>query len=351
LEHWKSDPRYWRIAINTVLQKGGVYTKKELTTHRPYILAFDSGQNPVFWVDGKFVVKFYSFTYAGEEDYHREYDTLEILKDFKVDGEPLLLPKMIAHGLLYEKNHPHVAGRKFSSERWIWPFLISSFVNGRPLLELAPKMTRDDFLRVAQYMGKSLKALHKFDISKSTYFDHKDIWDYFDEFVKFQTKHVVKNYGKVKGLNKKILEQIPRYLPSDPLDLLKDIKAKNDLCLLHADLTEENLLGLIQDGKWTPVGMLDFGDVRIGPRVYELVPIHVDMFKLDGSLTMELMKSYGLEHFDQSSFIHHAMCYTILHSQDAFRSIFKLRPEWFNEEDINELAKKIWTLNWPEKPA
>ena len=38
----------------------------------------------VFWVDGKYVVKFYSFTYAGEEDYHREYSTLEILGDLKV---------------------------------------------------------------------------------------------------------------------------------------------------------------------------------------------------------------------------------------------------------------------------
>jgi hypothetical protein len=47
LEHWKSDPRYWRVAINSVLQKGGVYTKKDLAAHRPYILAFDGGQNPV----------------------------------------------------------------------------------------------------------------------------------------------------------------------------------------------------------------------------------------------------------------------------------------------------------------
>lgn len=69
------------------------------------------------------------------------------------------------------------------------------------------------------------------------------------------------------------------------------------------------------------------------------------------SLTMELMKAYGLENFNQDTFMKEAMSYTILHSQDAFRSVFKLREEWFKEEDINELAKKIWTLPWPEAPA
>lgn len=44
--------------------------------------------------------------------------------------------------------------RKYSEEHWIWPYMISTFVNGRPLFEFYPIFSRSDFLRVAQYMGK-----------------------------------------------------------------------------------------------------------------------------------------------------------------------------------------------------
>src|SRR5690606_14276471 len=47
LEKWKSDARYWTVAINTVLVKGGVYTQEHLAQHKPYVLPFGGGQNPV----------------------------------------------------------------------------------------------------------------------------------------------------------------------------------------------------------------------------------------------------------------------------------------------------------------
>jgi len=46
-------------------------------------------------------------------------------------------------------------------------------------------------------------------------------------------------------MNGKILKQIPLYLPANPDDIIKDEIAKNDPCLLHADLTDENLLGTL----------------------------------------------------------------------------------------------------------
>lgn len=117
----------------------------------------------------------------------------------------------------------------------------------------------------------------------------------------------------------------------------------------------------MENGIWEPVGLLDFGDVRLGHRIYELMPIHIDVFKLDSyaqcpcyshcnasrSLTMEYLTAYGLEFYDRDTFIYKAMCFTILHSQDAFRSIFNHKPELFTIEDIHELARAIWELPWP----
>ena len=141
------------------------------------------------------MVKFYSFTYAGEEDYHREYNTLGILGDIKVSfiiylyhyiiiyayvvlrflaspfcsrkcsptvfsmKETTLTlpgPPFPSSSLFLAFSEFHRFRRRYSSEHWVWPFMISTFVNGRPIFELAPKFARGDFIRIAQYLGKVL---------------------------------------------------------------------------------------------------------------------------------------------------------------------------------------------------
>lgn len=62
---------------------------------------------------------------------------------------------------------------------------------------------------------------------------------------------------------------------------------------------------------------------------------------------MEYLCAYGLECYNRETFVYTAMCYTILHSQDAFRSIFNHRPELFDVRDIHELARAVWELPWP----
>jgi len=90
-----------------------------------------------------------------------------------------------------------------------------------------------------------------------------------------------------------MIEQIVKYLPRSPMQLF--MPCINEPLFLHADMTDENLLGQLQNGIWEPIGLLDFGDSRVGDLIYELIPIHIDIFKCDKNLTMELMKSYGLE--------------------------------------------------------
>lgn len=46
---------------------------------------------------------------------------------------------------------------------------------------------------------------------------------------------------------------------------------------------------------WKPVGVIDFGDVKRGDRLYDLISAHVDLFKCDKSLTLRMMASYGLD--------------------------------------------------------
>jgi len=61
---------------------------------------------------------------------------------------------------------------------------------------------------------------------------------------------------------------------------------------------------------------------------------------------MALMKAYGIERFDRESFSYRAMCYTILHEQDALRSVYFNRPEWRDLQDMKELEKNLWDLPW-----
>jgi len=139
------------------------------------------------------------------------------------------------------------------------------------------------------------------------------------------------------------------YLPNKPDSLYnKEEKA----VFLHGDITNDHIIcnfPLHENDPviFQPVSIIDYGDSRSGDRIYELMPIHIDVFRCDSQLTMSLMKAYGIENFDQETFSYRAMCYTILHQQDALRSVFKHHPEWIDIQDLKELEKNLWgELKW-----
>lgn len=162
---------------------------------------------------------------------------------------------------------------------WTWPFVVQSFVRGRPIADLRPDLSPDDLKRAAQYLGRALRLVHETPLDETSLTDPLDPWAAFRDYLRKQQRKAVRNYKRSGYLNKAVLGQIPSYLPSDAAVLCDETRQR--ACFLHGDLTEDNLLGMMERGKWVPRGLIDFGDALVGHRVYELTPIYVDIFKLD----------------------------------------------------------------------
>jgi len=106
-----------------------------------------------------------------------------------------------------------------------------------------------------------------------------------------------------------MINQLLDYLPKDLSFLYHDVEPK----FIHSDITVENLIGSLNCGVWEPMTVIDFSDSRLGDPIYELVAIHVDIFKCDKELLYELMMSYGKEYWQKiKNFSYKAMCYTLL---------------------------------------
>jgi len=331
---YKSDVRYFRVALHTILKKHDLYKE------RPYILAFQGGQNPAFWVDGDVVIKIVMPQFGGVNSYKIELEALSLLT--KIKHQFNNIPYLIANGELYTNDDFNYATRP-----WLFPYTIQNFIKGRPIVQIYEFLTPELKEKAATFLGNFLKILHTVDINGTTFGKGEKHWDMFKEFLYRQKRNCKTMYQETKLLNPTLISQLDNYLPNN----LETLYQKVDKAVfLHADLTNEHLLCeySTENGEtvFEPVSVIDFGDSRSGDPIYELLPIHIDIFKCDKTMTMALMKAYGIERFDRESFSYRAMCYTILHEQDALRSVYFNRPEWRDLQDMKELEKNLWDLPW-----
>jgi len=156
--------------------------------------------------------------------------------------------------------------------------------------------------------------------------------------------HVLVRHNKDRALSKILRKQILSYLPAHPREIYQTELSKPP-SFLHGDLNQENLLGKFKEGmKWQPIGLIDYGDSMVGDKLYDLVTAHIDLFVCDKNLTLEMIKSYGINDWKREDFAYKAMCYTLLHKEDPFRTVFKQRPEWENCKTLFELEELIFDI-------
>jgi len=259
------------------------------------------------------------------------------------DDFTLKLPSVVAHGHLYTEDDPWLY-KDTDSKRWHWPYTIQNFVQGQPLAKQW-KITHEEKMELAAYLGKALKVIHTLPIHTHAMYDPAkgDAWKKFTEFLKGQCKVVLDLHKSSGRLNETIMNQIMSYLPKNPISLYTDYRQHP--CFLHSDMIAENVLGLKKDNVWKPVALIDFGDSMVGDPIYELIPLHIEIFQCEKQYTLEVIKHYGMEAFTgRKDFSFKAMCYTLLHAQDVFRTAFEIKPEWKNYTDLNELQKAMWDL-------
>jgi aminoglycoside/choline kinase family phosphotransferase len=110
---------------------------------------------------------------------------------------------------------------------------------------------------------------------------------------------------------------------------------------VHADLNQDHVLGVWEAQHWQPCGVIDFGDALVGDPTYELVALHLGLFRGDKRLLQAFLAAYGDAELGRG-LPTRAMAMTLLHEFDL---LDVLEPEVFMVETLEELASRIWDIS------
>ena len=134
------------------------------------------------------------------------------------------------------------------------------------------------------------------------------------------------------------MAQIDDYVP----DIAELIDRSATPALIHADLNRDHVLGETVGGAWRPTGIIDFGDARVGDRMYELVALHLGLFDADPRLLRAFLDSYVFDDGLRRDFVRRAMAMTLLFEFNTLGEIMETLPGAVEAACLEDLAELLW---------
>ena len=309
-----SDADFWRLHVQAVCHR---HFQVEDCRVR-YVLP---GTYPTFIAEERWVVKFFGQLFGGQSAYEKEKEANRLLQH--TPGIPA--PALIAQGYLLEPNGG-----------WSWPYLIFEFIPGVSIDEVYEQLSHPARLDIAGGLGKIVRRLHSLPLKGSPVFVQD--WQAYTEFLYRQSAGCLEKQRSWGSLPDHLIDQIEDYLL--PPEALIDWSRQPHL--IHADLTRDHLLGRVVEGGWQTLGLIDFGDARVGDLLYELVALHLDLFDGDPRLLRAFLEAYRSDLVEADEFPHRAMSSALLHEFDVFTGLGRRYPEWQEVQDLPALAVLIW---------
>jgi len=246
-----SDPGAWRPYVELVCRRHLLSPGRAIRIGVP-------GTCPTFIVDDLWVVKFFGRLFEGGQSYQVE---LELGK--WAGSLSLPFPEIVAAGQLFQAGHGG----------WHWPYLVFQYVPGESIGEVYEQVGLEDRLALARWMGELTLRMHRAPLPMSEIF--QPAWDAFTDLLERQRAGCRQSFQEWGCLPEHLFAQLDDFLL--PLDKLLD--ARSTPHLIHADLTADHALGRLEGGRWKSLALIDFGDAMIGNQYYELVALHLDLFR------------------------------------------------------------------------
>jgi hygromycin-B 7''-O-kinase len=307
-----TDPVFWRPYVAAICARHGLGPCAELRAGLP-------GTNPVFVVDKAYAVKLYVDLFNGAVSYAIERATYGLIA--RTPGLPA--PALVATGDLFD-----------STGGWPWPYIITQAIPGLSLGE--SQVSYADRLALAAWLGLVVRGIHTLPLVGAG--PLRPAWDDFAAFLAAQRAAAAANHARWGRLPARLVAQIDTYLPR-PNELIDQSAAP---ALIHADLNRDHVLGEIVSGAWRPTGIIDFGDARVGDRMYELVALHLGLFDADGRLLGAFLDAYGFDAGLRRDFVRRAMAMTLLFEFDTLGEVIEHMPSAAEAANLEELADLLW---------
>lgn len=266
------------------------------------------------------VVKLSSSFFAGSKGFKTETRFYEHVSQHQ-PSVAQVTPRMLAKGVLaelYEQHeesgaeseepqHPHYTPYPhFSYDQvWPWPYIVLTYVSALPVIRVFEHLSREDMARTSEFLVAWMPQLHQLTPTGP------HTWHEFEHFVAKQRRSCRARHQEWQLLSSNLIAELDAYLPRDARELFRHARDQPPV-YLHGDLSDEQVLGVLVDSnehvinvdprgvwpegvKWKPVSLIDFGDTLVGDTAYELVAIHLALFRCDKELLAEFVKVITLQ--------------------------------------------------------
>jgi hygromycin-B 7''-O-kinase len=198
-----------------------------------------------------------------------------------------------------------------------------------------------DRVAVARFLGPVVRRIHALEPGPES--PLRPSWEAFDAFLEERRARCAESHSAWGSLPEHLVAQLDAYVPS--VGDLVDHGAPPRV--LHCDLNADHILGAFEGGRWRPAGIIDFGDAKVGDPVYELVALHIGLFRCDKRLLRTFLASYGADEALQCDLARRAMAMTLLHEFDVLSDVFETFPEARDVATLPGLAGLIWDPDGP----
>eukprot|EP01117_Protostelium_nocturnum_P009993 TRINITY_DN3561_c0_g1_i3.p1 TRINITY_DN3561_c0_g1~~TRINITY_DN3561_c0_g1_i3.p1 ORF type:complete len:864 (-),score=310.10 TRINITY_DN3561_c0_g1_i3:42-2522(-) len=259
-------------------------------------------------------------------------------------------------------------GSEWKEESTIY-YVISSQLEGEAVRDVFAVLTDENVGEVVDYLAQSIRKIHECKQIPALLGGQKE-WK---DFLTKQNDNMIENHTKWTTVNLQLIDQMKDYIGERNV-LLEESNRK--LYLLHGDLNDENLIGVYSAEKegadvkpqngttyspeeylkklfgWETSGIIDFGDALLGDPIFDLVALHVSVFRCDKRLLKRFLDKYGSDRWtelkqgrDGLSFAKIAMCYTLWHPCDALKTVYLKKPHFMKLMKLEELERALWDLS------
>jgi hygromycin-B 7''-O-kinase len=116
--------------------------------------------------------------------------------------------------------------------------------------------------------------------------------------------------------------------------------------LLHGDLDAINLLIEEQPGTWRITGLVDWGDIKVGPAAHDFISPGIHSYRGQRDLLHAWYAGYGLREEQRSpAFVRNVMARSMLYYAGEFARYLQRAPGAEQCRDWDCVADCFW--QWP----
>jgi hygromycin-B 7''-O-kinase len=217
-----------------------------------------------------------------------------------------------------------------------WHYLVQTRLPGQLLRSIWPTLQLHEKIALARQHGAMLAALHTLPI------EHAPANLAFDwpALLSEQAAECEPAMQRA-GVSQALVADIALYLERAYPLLVADTERR----ILHGDLDAINLMVERQNGQWHITGLVDWGDVKLGPTAHEFISPRVHMYREEHSLLGAWYEGYELTAEQRTAqFEQSLMARTMLYYADEFASILGKVLGVDRCHNWTEVAAYFWRL-------